>query len=487
MASRVTSSPVLVTGAGGWLASHIIYQLLEQGYEVRGTVRSLASEKYKFLKTFHPLADSRLELVEADLVGTEGWEKAVAGCEYVLHVASPFTFKYKNQQRDLIEPAVKGVENVFNACLLEPSVKRVVQTSSVCSVMFGHPIARYQCGDKAAMEVARKAWNEECARTRTFGKNAEAGKAPEGDSGEIAEQTSTADPSTEVIEGDLDVDESKQAEDTKRTDVEEEGKRGETKRVDVNDLGSLSPPDRDVRTRKAVPDKYGDWKLMTEEDWSVAESIKGYELSKTLAEKRAWELVKEHNAKGEHPVVELVTMCPGFIFGPLFTEQQAAGESTSHILRLLNRTFPFVPEINSPHVDVRDAATCHILGMIGESAKVANKRFLVTCDDGNLNFSEQAELVARYFNKWGFNVPTCVAPRFLLSIGQYVSSSAAAAVDKMECTTYCCNKEAHENLGMKEWRTTESALFDHCISLVKLGIVKQKKVPKEIIDNFKAY
>lgn len=89
---------VCVTGANGFLASHIVDELLRRGYKVRGTVRSVKDES----KTAHLLglqnAAKRLKLVEADLNDDDPFIEAFDGCEYVIHTASPFTFKHKDAQ-----------------------------------------------------------------------------------------------------------------------------------------------------------------------------------------------------------------------------------------------------------------------------------------------------------------------------------------------------------------------------------------------------
>ena len=79
---------VLVTGASGFIGLHCINQLLEQGYEVRGTVRSLSRRDE--IETALEKAGrdtSSFSLFEADLTRADGWDEAVKGCDYVLHVA----------------------------------------------------------------------------------------------------------------------------------------------------------------------------------------------------------------------------------------------------------------------------------------------------------------------------------------------------------------------------------------------------------------
>lgn len=81
---------VLITGVSGFIANHRAVDLLDAGYDLRGTVRSLArSDKVREVIGKHADA-SRLDFVEADLESVRGWGDAVAGCTHVLHVASPF-------------------------------------------------------------------------------------------------------------------------------------------------------------------------------------------------------------------------------------------------------------------------------------------------------------------------------------------------------------------------------------------------------------
>jgi dihydroflavonol-4-reductase len=83
------SVKVLVTGASGYIASHVINELLRRGYAVVGTVRSLANkDKYSFLYDL-PQAKEMLELREADLLDPASWDTALQGITYVIHVASP--------------------------------------------------------------------------------------------------------------------------------------------------------------------------------------------------------------------------------------------------------------------------------------------------------------------------------------------------------------------------------------------------------------
>eukprot|EP00730_Choanoeca_flexa_P012865 TRINITY_DN4697_c0_g1_i1.p1 TRINITY_DN4697_c0_g1~~TRINITY_DN4697_c0_g1_i1.p1 ORF type:complete len:331 (+),score=67.72 TRINITY_DN4697_c0_g1_i1:19-1011(+) len=127
----------LVTGASGYIGGHLVKQLLDKGYKVRGTVRSLTNaDAVEYLRKLDG-ADERLELVEADLLQPGSFDAAVAGCEHVYHTASPF-FRKVDKPDDLIKPALEGTLNVLRACAKEPQVKRLVVTSSLAACVFGH-------------------------------------------------------------------------------------------------------------------------------------------------------------------------------------------------------------------------------------------------------------------------------------------------------------------------------------------------------------
>jgi dihydroflavonol-4-reductase len=137
--SDKTSNTVLVSGAGGFIAMHCILQLLEQGYTVRGTLRNLSREA-QLRKTLAEYvdADQRLEFVKADLLKDDDWQTALRGCDYVLHVASPFPAEAPKDENDLILPAKQGTLNVLRAAAAVGDVKRVVLTSSLAAVFEGN-------------------------------------------------------------------------------------------------------------------------------------------------------------------------------------------------------------------------------------------------------------------------------------------------------------------------------------------------------------
>ena len=131
-------SRVLVTGGSGFIGSHCILQLLESGYEVRTTVRNLNREEdvRAMLRAGGVEAGNRLTFVTADLEKDAGWNVAVAGCEFVHHVASPFPAAPPKHEDDLIIPAREGALRVLRASR-DAGVKRVVLTSSFAAIGYG--------------------------------------------------------------------------------------------------------------------------------------------------------------------------------------------------------------------------------------------------------------------------------------------------------------------------------------------------------------
>jgi nucleoside-diphosphate-sugar epimerase len=132
-------STVLVTGGSGFIGSHCILQLLAAGYEVRTTVRNLKREAdvRAMLKAGGAEPGNRLSFVAADLESDLGWPEAVAGCEYVLHVASPLIASLPKHEDELIVPAREGTLRVLRASR-DAGVKRVVVTSSFAAIGYGH-------------------------------------------------------------------------------------------------------------------------------------------------------------------------------------------------------------------------------------------------------------------------------------------------------------------------------------------------------------
>jgi nucleoside-diphosphate-sugar epimerase len=135
-----SSALVLVTGGSGFIAGHCILQLLERGFRVRTTVRSLDREA----SVRAVLADAgmnngaALSFVAADLRSDAGWADAVSGCDFVLHVASPVHVDRVDNEDAVIRPAIDGTLRVLQAAR-DAGVRRVVLTSAFHAVGWGHP------------------------------------------------------------------------------------------------------------------------------------------------------------------------------------------------------------------------------------------------------------------------------------------------------------------------------------------------------------
>jgi dihydroflavonol-4-reductase len=140
---------VLVTGISGYVGQHCAVELLKNGYSVRGSVRSL-SKKDEVTSGINKVIDpeGKLEYCELNLLKDEGWDQAMVGCDYVLHVASPFVTSEPKDENDLIKPAVEGTQRALNAAK-KAGIKRMVLTSSMVAMM----------GDaKGVVEINQKSW-----------------------------------------------------------------------------------------------------------------------------------------------------------------------------------------------------------------------------------------------------------------------------------------------------------------------------------------
>ena len=252
---------VLVSGGSGFLGGRSVVELLRRGYAVRTTVRDRAKEREVRARVASELEPGdRLTVLTADLNSDEGWAEAVAGCDYVLHVASPFPAAQPKDPEELIGPAREGTLRVLRAAL-DAGVRRVVVTSSVAAV---------------------------------------------------------------------------------RGSVE-----------------SASAP-------------------LTEADWTDPDypKLSPYARSKTLAERAAWDLVRE---RGEEERLAVVN--PGAILGPVLGDERST--SLALVERLL-KGMPGTPRIGFSVVDVRDVAGLHVLAMTAPAAGgeryIAVDRFMWMAD-----------------------------------------------------------------------------------------------------------
>ncbi|HWM01375.1 MAG TPA: NAD-dependent epimerase/dehydratase family protein [Actinophytocola sp.] len=335
-------SKVLVTGATGFLAGHCVAELLEHGHSVRGTVRSLADPA-----RFAHLGPD-VELVEADLRDDRGWAAAAAGCDAVLHVASPFPDTPPRDERELIGPAVDGTLRVLRAAAAA-GVRRVVLTSSIAAVS--------------------------------------AGRRP------------------------------------------------------------------------------GDDRVRTEADWSDVDRSPAYPKSKTLAERAAWRFVEEH------PELELVTLNPGMILGPV--RNASASTSVAVVRRLLNREMPAVPKLGFAMVDVRDLATAHRLAM--ENPAAAGNRYI--CAGENRWLPDLAAMLAEEFNPRGHRVPTGRLPYWLMWTIARFDRGLRLGLDFANRPERVDASKAVRELGWR-MRPVRESLVDTAESLLAHGVVPVRGVSR---------
>jgi nucleoside-diphosphate-sugar epimerase len=242
---------VLVTGGSGYLGGWCLVELLRRGYRVRTTVRDISREAEVRARLAPEVdASDNLSVLAADLLRDEGWEQAVHGCDYVLHVASPFPPQQPTDPDELIVPAREGTLRVLKAAL-DAGVGRIVVTSSIAAV----------------------------------GGSTNHASAP-----------------------------------------------------------------------------------LTEADWTDSDNPKltPYTRSKTIAERAAWDFVKERGA-----VEKLAVVNPGAILGPVLSDDRSY--SLELVERLL-KGMPGAPRIGFSIVDVRDVADLHIRAMTAPEA--GGERFI---------------------------------------------------------------------------------------------------------------
>ena len=134
-----TTKPVMVSGANGYIASWIVKKLLDSGSTVHATVRDPSNnDRVGHLRDIADKSKGTLKIFQADLLENNSFFQAMQGCEIVFHTASPVILFSKDPQKDIIDPALLGTENILNTVNECKSVKKVVLTSSIAAI-YGYP------------------------------------------------------------------------------------------------------------------------------------------------------------------------------------------------------------------------------------------------------------------------------------------------------------------------------------------------------------
>ena len=161
---------VLVTGITGYIGEHCAVELLKQGYEVVGSIRSESKADSTRSAISKLTSVDKLSFLEADLLSEQGWDAAMNGCTYVLHVASPFMMMEPKDENAMIAPAVEGTQRVI-AAAQRNGVKRMVLTSSTFAIIAGKRSGHFGPNDwsdtsanigayaKSKTLAERAAWN----------------------------------------------------------------------------------------------------------------------------------------------------------------------------------------------------------------------------------------------------------------------------------------------------------------------------------------
>ncbi len=335
-------STVLVTGGSGFLGGWCVIELLRRGYTVRTTVRSLSREP-QVRATVSSEVDpgDRLTVLAADLTSDDGWPKAVQGCEYVLHVASPFPPKQPKDPDELIVPAREGTLRVLRASL-DAGVKRVIVTSSVAAIR--------------------------------------------------------------LSEG----------------------------------AGARS---------------------LNEDDWTDpdAPGLTPYIRSKTIAERAAWDLVRE---RGEEERLSVIN--PGAIIGPVLNDDLSF--SLQAVTRLLNG-MPGVPRLGFSLVDVRDVADLKIKAMTAPQA--GGERFIAATKF--LWMAEIGEVLRERLGEAALKVPTRTVPDLLVRGMALFDPDIRSVIGGLGKRTELSSEKARSTL---DWapRSIEDTIAETGESLIRHGV-----------------
>ena len=130
----MTRKKVFITGISGWIAQYCAIELLQNGYTVKGSLRNM-NRQQEVIEALSKHVDTKdkLEFCQLDLLIDDGWDDAMIGCEYLMHIASPFIMTEPKNEDDLIKPAKEGTLRALKSAQ-KAGVKRVVLTSSIAAM-----------------------------------------------------------------------------------------------------------------------------------------------------------------------------------------------------------------------------------------------------------------------------------------------------------------------------------------------------------------
>lgn len=346
----------MVTGATGYVAGWLVKQLLEEGLTVHAAVRNPDNkQKVAHLDKIANESKGTIKYFKTDLLEKGSYAEAMTGCELVYHTASPFTLDVNDPQRDLIDPAVKGTENVLETANQTPTVKRVVVTSS-CAAIY-----------------------------------------------------------TDAID-----------------------------------------------THSAPGGK------ITEEVWNTTSSLEyqPYSYSKTLAEKRAWEIQKAQKQW------DLVTINPAMVLGPFLNAKVNTSESMAILKQLGDGTMKMgAPRMGIGLVDVRDVAEAHFkVGFVPE----AKGRYITF--GHSTNFFEMGKaLLPKYGDKYPLPKKP-LAKWLLMLIGPMTNKLFTRKFIKnnVDVEWKADNSKINKELGIK-FKPMQQTMEESFQVLIDENIIKPKK------------
>ena len=203
----------------------------------------------------------------------------------------------------------------------------------------------------------------------------------------------------------------------------------------------------------------------SEEDWSPPEACPPYERGKTLAEKAAWDYMKD---LPEEKKFELAVICPGAVIGPILTKA-SAGTSVGYIKAMLAGEVPGCIDLAVPIVDVRDVARAHIVAM--EKPECDGKRHLLV-SESNVLFRTLCQMVNKEFGPQGYKAGTMKIPKFVAWVMSKFSGEMSLIYPGIGKRLTYINDRMVNVLEIQP-RDTEQSVIDTGYSLIEFGLVKK--------------